>query len=132
MYNAITREIEPELVPRCRKYGIRLVIYNPLAYVPCLCQFSHHYSQSRSGSGGFFAGKVSPVKEQALEDGRFDPTSSMGKMYRARYPREGYFGALELLQGVAVRFFVSIKATAPKKHDDISRKNTTCALPRLR
>lgn len=36
MYNAITREIEPELVPCCRKYGIRLVIYNPLAYVPCL------------------------------------------------------------------------------------------------
>ncbi|KAN0093328.1 Aldo/keto reductase [Tylopilus felleus] len=25
MYNAITREIEPELVPCCRKYGIRLV-----------------------------------------------------------------------------------------------------------
>lgn len=31
MYNAVTREIEPELVPCLRKYGIRLVIYNPLA-----------------------------------------------------------------------------------------------------
>ena len=132
MYNAITREIEPELAPCCRKYGIRLVIYNPLAYVPCLCQFSHHYLQSRSVSGGFFAGRVSSVEEQAPEGGRFDPTSSMGKMYRARYLREGYFRALELLKGVAVRFSVSIKVTAPKRHNDLSRKNTTCALPRLR
>ncbi len=31
MYNAVTREIEAELVPCLRKYGIRLVIYNPLA-----------------------------------------------------------------------------------------------------
>lgn len=32
MYNAITREMESELVPCCRKYGIRIVVYNPLAY----------------------------------------------------------------------------------------------------
>ena len=31
MYNAVTREMESELVPCCRKYGIRIVIYNPLA-----------------------------------------------------------------------------------------------------
>lgn len=31
MYNAITRAIEPELVPALRKYGIRLVTYNGLA-----------------------------------------------------------------------------------------------------
>ena len=34
MYNGITRAIEPELVPALRKYGIRLVIYNPLAGKP--------------------------------------------------------------------------------------------------
>lgn len=33
MYNAITREMEAELVPCCRKCGIRIVIYNPLACV---------------------------------------------------------------------------------------------------
>ncbi|KAH0832879.1 Aldo keto reductase [Lanmaoa asiatica] len=82
MYNAVTREIEPELVPCCRKYGIRLVIYNPLA-------------------GGLFAGKVTAVEDQAPEGGRFDPSSTMGKMYRARYLREGYFKALELLKDVA-------------------------------
>jgi aflatoxin B1 aldehyde reductase len=32
MYNAITRNIEEELVPCCRKYGIDLVVYNPVSY----------------------------------------------------------------------------------------------------
>ena len=31
MYNAITRAMEPELLPCCRKFGLRLVCYNPLA-----------------------------------------------------------------------------------------------------
>jgi aflatoxin B1 aldehyde reductase len=29
MYNAITRGIEPELIPACRRYGLEVVIYNP-------------------------------------------------------------------------------------------------------
>lgn len=59
----------------------------------------------RSLSGGLFAGKVASVEDQAPEGGRFDPTSNMGKMYRARYLREGYFEALELLKNVVVRSF---------------------------
>ena len=31
MYNAITRAMEPELLPCCRKFGLRVVCYNPLA-----------------------------------------------------------------------------------------------------
>ena len=30
-YNAITRTIEPELVPCARKFGIRIVVYSPIA-----------------------------------------------------------------------------------------------------
>ncbi|KAH7913812.1 NADP-dependent oxidoreductase domain-containing protein [Hygrophoropsis aurantiaca] len=81
MYNAITREIESELIPCCRKYGLRLVIYNPLA-------------------GGMFAGKVLSQTETAPEGGRFDPSSAMGKMYRARYLQEGYIKAVELVKTV--------------------------------
>lgn len=33
MYNAITRSMELELAPCCRKFGIRIVVYNPLAFV---------------------------------------------------------------------------------------------------
>ncbi|TFK54931.1 Aldo/keto reductase [Heliocybe sulcata] len=82
MYNAITRAMEPELVPCCRKYGIRIVIYNPLA-------------------GGFFAGKIPASSADAPKGGRFDPSSRMGEMYRARYFREGYFKAMDILKPVA-------------------------------
>lgn len=81
MYNAITREIEPELVPCCRKFGLRIVIYNPLA-------------------GGFFAGKVSSATGEVEKGGRFDDSSAMGQMYRKRYLHNGYFQALELLKSV--------------------------------
>lgn len=32
MYNAITRGIEPELIPACRRYGLDIVVYNPSTY----------------------------------------------------------------------------------------------------
>lgn len=54
-------------------------------------------------SGGLFAGKVASVEQSAPEGGRFDPSSNMGKMYRARYLKEGYFKALELVKAAAVR-----------------------------
>lgn len=31
IYNAIHRGIEPELIPVCRRFGIQIVCYNPLA-----------------------------------------------------------------------------------------------------
>ncbi|EED79541.1 predicted protein [Postia placenta Mad-698-R] len=82
MYNAITREMDAELVPCCRKFGLRIVIYNPLA-------------------GGFFAGKVAAPDAEAPTGGRFDPSSKMGEMYRARYLKGGYFDALNYLKPVA-------------------------------
>ncbi|KZT11370.1 Aldo/keto reductase [Laetiporus sulphureus 93-53] len=82
MYNAVTREMEAELVPCCRKFGLRIVIYNPLA-------------------GGFFAGKVAAPNAEAPKGGRFDPSSRMGAMYRARYLKSGYFEALNYLKPIA-------------------------------
>ncbi|KAG8748661.1 hypothetical protein FRC10_000052 [Ceratobasidium sp. 414] len=81
MYNAITRAAEPELVPCLRKFGLRLVVYNPLA-------------------GGFFAGKVLGATD--IPDlGRFSGDGSMAKMYRARYAKDNYFTALESLKAIA-------------------------------
>lgn len=31
MYNAITRSLEQELIPACKRYGLDVVVYNPLA-----------------------------------------------------------------------------------------------------
>ncbi|KAJ6095192.1 hypothetical protein N7467_002705 [Penicillium canescens] len=50
MYNAITRSIETELVHACRRYGLEIVIYNPLA-------------------GGIFSGKYKAKDVPA--DGRY-------------------------------------------------------------
>ena len=55
MYNAITRAIESELVPCCRKYGIDIVVYNPLA-------------------GGIFSGKYKS-KDHVPSEGRYSNTS---------------------------------------------------------
>ena len=53
-------------------------------------------------SGGFFAGKVAAPDAEAPAGGRFDPSSNMGKMYRARYFKSGYFDALNYLKPIAV------------------------------
>ncbi|EMD33588.1 hypothetical protein CERSUDRAFT_107937 [Gelatoporia subvermispora B] len=82
MYNAITRGIERELVPCCRKHGLRIVAYNPLA-------------------GGFFAGKVSSPDADVPRDERFSPHTAVGQIYRNMYIKQGYFEALDHLKPFA-------------------------------
>ncbi|RAH49603.1 Aldo/keto reductase, partial [Aspergillus brunneoviolaceus CBS 621.78] len=50
IYNALTRGIEDELIPCCRRWGIDVVVFNPLA-------------------GGFLSGKYKTTEHPA--DGRF-------------------------------------------------------------
>lgn len=58
--------------------------------------------------GGFFSGKVTSLDDPAATGGRFDASSGgIGKMYRARYLKDGYFKALESLRSVAVCFNVT-------------------------
>ncbi|KAF2476720.1 aflatoxin B1 aldehyde reductase member 2 [Lindgomyces ingoldianus] len=81
MYNAITRSIETELIPCCRKYRIDIVIYNPLA-------------------GGIFSGKYK-TKDIPVE-GRYSKTSERtGAMYRDRYFKDATFEALRIIEPVA-------------------------------
>ncbi|KAJ7632572.1 Aldo/keto reductase [Roridomyces roridus] len=83
MYNAITRSIESELIPCCRKFGLRVVVYNPLA-------------------GGFFAGKLTSPAD-APTSGRFSMGTGPGKLYRDRYFKGGYFDALAHLKDIAAQ-----------------------------
>ncbi|KAK4225603.1 putative aflatoxin B1 aldehyde reductase member [Podospora fimiseda] len=79
MYNAITRGIEKELIPACRRYGLDLVVYNPLA-------------------GGLFSGKIK-TKDFVPAEGRFsDVAARTGKLYRDRYFKEGVFEALGIVE----------------------------------
>ncbi|OQE14471.1 hypothetical protein PENSTE_c035G05615 [Penicillium steckii] len=91
MYNAITRNIEVELVHACRRYGLDIVIYNPLA-------------------GGLFSGKY---KSQDIpQEGRFADSSSTGSNYRKRYFKDANFEALSIVEPVVAKHGLTLVETA--------------------
>lgn len=82
MYNAITRSLETETIIACHRYGIDVVVYNPIA-------------------GGLFSGKIKS-KDMTPTEGRYsDSVGKMGSMYRARYFRDATFDALKLIEETA-------------------------------
>ncbi|KEY72031.1 hypothetical protein S7711_00050 [Stachybotrys chartarum IBT 7711] len=93
MYNAITRNIEPELFVACRRYGLDIVVYNPIA-------------------GGLFSGKIKS-KDIVPETGRFsDVSTAQGSSYRARYFKESTFKALQLMEGAVEKHNLTLIETA--------------------
>jgi aflatoxin B1 aldehyde reductase len=78
MYNALTRDVERELFPCLRNYGMRFYAYNPLA-------------------GGLLTGKHLSI-EQIPDDGRFKPERG----YRDRYWKKDYFAVLQELQAACI------------------------------
>lgn len=93
MYNVITRSIEAELLPACRRYGLDVVVYNPIA-------------------GGLFSGKIKS-KDMTPAEGRFsDSTTSIGKMYRSRYFKESTFKALQTIETAVEKHGLSMIETA--------------------
>ncbi|PSN73282.1 aflatoxin B1 aldehyde reductase member 2 [Corynespora cassiicola Philippines] len=92
MYNAITREIESELIPCCRKYGIEIVVYNPLA-------------------GGLFAGKIKSL-DLSPNDGRFAESYKFGKMYRDRYLNNANMQAVQIVEKASQKHGLTLLETA--------------------
>lgn len=92
MYNCITRSIEPELVPACRRYGLDIVVYNPIA-------------------GGLFSGKIKST-DMVPAEGRFSDKSHTGKMYRNRYFKESTFKALQTIEAAVDKAGLSMIETA--------------------
>jgi len=74
MYNALTRDVERELFPCLRNYGMRFYAYNPLA-------------------GGLLTGKHLAL-EQIPDAGRF----KVERGYLERYWKQDYFDVLQELQ----------------------------------
>ncbi|EZF30873.1 hypothetical protein H109_07679 [Trichophyton interdigitale MR816] len=87
MYNAITRSIEAELIPCCKRYGMDIVVYNPLA-------------------GGILSGKYKTADIPA--DGRYSNTHSGGELYRRRYFKDATFDALKIIEPVAEKHKLSL------------------------
>lgn len=86
MYNAITRQVETELIPALRKLNISFYAYNPLA-------------------GGMLSGKYQPAesdKEAAKQNSqvgdRFAGTSVWAKRYRERYQQNEQFESLDIVR----------------------------------
>lgn len=93
MYNCITRNMEAELLPACRRYGLDVVVYNPIA-------------------GGLFSGKIRS-KDMVPESGRFsDVSSAQGANYRQRYFRESTFKAMQLVEGAVDKHGLTMIETA--------------------
>lgn len=92
MYNAITRSLEHELIPACKRYGLDMVIYNPIA-------------------GGIFSGKYKTKDIPA--DGRFsNVVGSMGDMYRKRYFKDSFFEALSIIEPAVEKHGLTMVETA--------------------
>lgn len=92
MYSAITRSIEAELIPACKRYGLDIVIYNPIA-------------------GGLLSGKQKTKDIPA--EGRFsDKVGAMGERYRGRYFKDTTFEALQLIEPVVEKHGLTMVETA--------------------
>jgi aflatoxin B1 aldehyde reductase len=92
MYNAITRSLEHELIPACKRYGIDVVIYNPLA-------------------GGLFSGKYK--SKNVPTEGRFsDAVGNLGESYRKRYFKDSTFEALSIIEPVVEKHGLTMVETA--------------------
>ncbi|KAF2757758.1 Aldo/keto reductase [Pseudovirgaria hyperparasitica] len=92
MYNAITRSLETELIPACRRYGLSVVVYNPLA-------------------GGLFSGKIKAPEDVGTE-GRFSDATKVGAMYRQRYFKDATFDALRIISPVVEKHGLTLLETA--------------------
>jgi 1-deoxyxylulose-5-phosphate synthase len=77
LYNLLARAIEDEFVPFCKRFGVSIIPYNPLA-------------------GGLLTGKQ-PGGDKPLPGTRFDGN----KMYLDRYWYDDYFAAVEELKKIA-------------------------------
>ena len=90
MWNLLARDVERELIPFCREFGVATMAYNPLA-------------------GGLLTGKHAKGRPPA-ENTRF----GLKEMYRDRYWHDRLFDATERLKAVADEAGLSLVALSLK------------------
>lgn len=61
--------------------------------------------------GGFFSGRYKDLNQEGAE-GRFEPNTVQGKMYRARYWTPAYFEALKVVDAAAEKAGLTMAETA--------------------
>ncbi|KAJ6580796.1 Aldo/keto reductase [Mycena capillaripes] len=105
LYNAIHRNVESELFPALRKFGISFYEFNPLA-------------------GGFFTDRYISADDKAESGSRFDPERNQGKDYRKRYWKPAYFAALDAVRPVAAAHGLTMAEVALRwvSHHSLMRR----------
>lgn len=98
MYNFITRGIERELVPACRRYGLDIVVYNPVA-------------------GGLLSSKFEGIaaaheKSAAPVEGRYSDSGPTGGIYRGRYFRDPVLDSIKGVKEAADAHGITLLETA--------------------
>ena len=88
MYNAITRDVEPELFPCIRERSVSFNVYNPLA-------------------GGLLSGRYAS-REEMPDSGRFKEHP----FYQDRYWKEAYFRAVEEIRAAVDTAAISMSQAA--------------------
>ncbi|KAL7800057.1 NADP-dependent oxidoreductase domain-containing protein [Trichoderma ceciliae] len=78
LYNAITRNLETEVIPACRRFGLEVVVYTPLG-------------------GGLLTGRYKSL-DDGEQAGRFSTDTFLGPIFRAMYFNDSLFKALDVLR----------------------------------
>merc|ERR1712013_327261 len=105
MYNALTRDIELELIPCLRRYGIRFYVYNPLAAGMLTGKYDFSKNNEEQPKGRFFV-----EKENAF-------TAKWAKAYQDRYWRDNYkHGVQHVIEVLEKTIVVTKTVKAPVVH----------------
>ncbi|KAK5633787.1 hypothetical protein RRF57_009501 [Xylaria bambusicola] len=81
LYNCLFRNIEDELIPACRRYGIAVDAYSPMG-------------------GGFLAGTITSV-DADIKEGRYARGGPMSHLTRGRYLRPGIIEGARIIREAA-------------------------------
>ncbi|KAL9468652.1 hypothetical protein ACSS6W_010346 [Trichoderma asperelloides] len=81
VYNAITRNLETEVIPACRRFGLEIVIFTPLG-------------------GGLLTGRYKSADDEE-QSGRFSTSTFLGPFFRQMYFQDSMFKALDILRQAA-------------------------------
>ncbi|KAJ6580795.1 Aldo/keto reductase [Mycena capillaripes] len=82
IYNFLHRDVESDLVPALRKFGIAFYEFNALA-------------------GGLLTDRYTSIDDKAEGKARLDPKTMAGKAYRNRYWKSVFFDALAPVRAIA-------------------------------
>ncbi|XP_036414956.1 aflatoxin B1 aldehyde reductase member 3-like [Colossoma macropomum] len=86
MYNATTRQVETELIPCLRHFGIRFYAFNPLAGGLLTGRYHYEDKDGKQPAGRFFGSKVAAIyRDRYWKESNFQAIAGILKALEAAY-----------------------------------------------